>query len=92
MCLGFAVFLTPEIIAERGPEVQALASEVLSDEIFGWIRDAERNKPYVSGSGRGPFGEWRGELVTGEGWRRLQEFGQAKWWVDSDRSLTFCRC
>ncbi|KFA53884.1 hypothetical protein S40293_08262 [Stachybotrys chartarum IBT 40293] len=74
----FKLFLTPEIIAERGPEVQALASEVLSDEIFGWIRDAERNKPYVSGSGRGPFGEWRGELVTGEGWRRLQAFGQAK--------------
>jgi hypothetical protein len=54
---------------------------VLSDQIFTWITDAEHNKPYVKGSGRDAFGKWKGELVTGEGWRNLQDFGLSRGYV-----------
>lgn len=52
-----------------------LGEEVISDQVFAWVTDAERNKPYLRGSGRDVFGQWSGDLVTGEGWRRLQDFG-----------------
>lgn len=56
----------------------ALGNDVLSDQVLTWITDAERNKPYLKGSGRDVFGKWKGELVTGEGWRQLQNFGISK--------------
>ncbi|KAL6363454.1 hypothetical protein LRP88_02870 [Fusarium phalaenopsidis] len=52
-----------------------MGDEVLSDQVFAWITDAELNKPYLKGSGRDVFGQWKGDLVTGEGWRGLQNFG-----------------
>lgn len=58
-----------------------LGNDVLSDQVFSWITDAERNKPYLKGSGRDAFGRWKGELVTGEGWRSLQNFGFSKGYV-----------
>lgn len=72
------VFLPADLRDEIEPEVARLGQEVLTDRIFAWISDAERNKPYLKGSGRSAFGKWKGELVTTEGWRRLQEFGFAK--------------
>ncbi|KAF5656839.1 acyl dehydrogenase [Fusarium heterosporum] len=74
----FQLFLPQHIIHQVQEEVAALGDDVLSDQVFAWITDAERNKPYLKGSGRDAFGQWRGHLVTGEGWRRLQDFGQSR--------------
>ncbi|KAI1054056.1 hypothetical protein LB507_007215 [Fusarium sp. FIESC RH6] len=77
----FKLFLPKHIIRQVEAEVAALGDDVLSDEIFTWITDAERNKPYIKGSGRDVFGQWKGDLVTGEGWRGLQNFGLSKGFV-----------
>ncbi|KAL2758039.1 hypothetical protein ACRALDRAFT_2040333 [Sodiomyces alcalophilus JCM 7366] len=69
------LFLPPDIRSAAEPELAQLGEDVLSDQIFAWITDAERNKPYLSGAGRDAFGRPRSHLVVGEGWRRLQEFG-----------------
>lgn len=82
--LSTTVFLPAEIRARTEAEVAALGQEVLADHIFAWITDAERNKPYVRGSGRGVFGRRAGELVTTEGWRELQNFAIAKGQVKAD--------
>lgn len=72
------MFLPFSIITEVEAEVAALGRDVLSDEVFAWITDAEHNKPYIKGSGRDAFGRLQGELVTGEGWRELQKFGLSR--------------
>lgn len=72
------VFLPEDVVSATEAEVAALGQEVISDRVFSWITDAERNTPYLKGSGRDAFGKWTGELVTGEGWRQLQSFGIAK--------------
>lgn len=77
-----AVFLPTELRAQIEPEVAKLGWEVLTDRIFAWISDAERNKPFLKGSGRDTFGKWKGQLIMTEGWRQLQEFGFAKGQVD----------
>lgn len=74
----FKLFLPFSVITEVEAEVAALGRDVLSDEVFAWITDAEHNKPYLKGSGRDAFGRWHGELVTGEGWRELQKFGLSR--------------
>ncbi|RGP65601.1 acyl- dehydrogenase [Fusarium sporotrichioides] len=77
----FKLFLPKHIVRQVEAEVAALGDDVLSDEVFAWITDAERNKPYLKGSGRGVFGQWKGDLVTGEGWRGLQNFGLSRGFV-----------
>ncbi|POR33065.1 Putative acyl-CoA dehydrogenase AidB [Tolypocladium paradoxum] len=74
----FKLFLPADIMAKTEAEVAALGQDVLADQIFAWVTDAERNQPYVKGSGRDVFGRRVGELVTTEGWRELQNFGIAK--------------
>ncbi|KAI5462473.1 acyl-CoA dehydrogenase/oxidase [Mariannaea sp. PMI_226] len=71
----FKLFLSSDVASAAEPEIANLGKEVISDQVFAWITDAELNKPYLKGSGRDVFGQWRGELVTGEGWRGLQDFG-----------------
>ncbi|KAM5352397.1 hypothetical protein ACJ41O_005120 [Fusarium nematophilum] len=71
----FKLFLPQHVIQKVEAEVATLGKEVLSDQVFAWITDAEQNKPHLKGSGRDVFGQWRGDLVTGEGWRGLQDFG-----------------
>ncbi|RSL92147.1 hypothetical protein CEP52_013974 [Fusarium oligoseptatum] len=71
----FKLFLPQHIVRQVEAEVAALGDKVLSDQVFAWITDAELNKPYLKGSGRDVFGQWKGDLVTGEGWRGLQNFG-----------------
>lgn len=75
---GFLVFLPDSVASATRDEVESLGQEVISDRIFRWVSDAERNVPFLKGSGRDAFGKWSGEIVTGEGWRQLQEFGIAK--------------
>ncbi|KAL6819988.1 very-long-chain acyl-CoA dehydrogenase [Trichoderma camerunense] len=77
----FKLFLPAELREQIEPEVAKLGQEVLADRIFAWITDAERNKPYLKGSGRNTFGQWQGKLIMTEGWRQLQEFGFAKGFV-----------
>lgn len=83
------VFLPQHVREQVSPEIERVGEEVLQDRIFQWIVDAERNKPYLKGSGRDAFGRPTSELVTGEGWRKLQEFGIGKGYssiaVDSAR-------
>ncbi|KAG6135947.1 hypothetical protein E4U12_001504 [Claviceps purpurea] len=74
----FNLFLSRQVISQAGPEVQSLGKDVLSDQVLAWVTDAERNKPYIKGCGRDAFGRWKGDLVTGEGWRNLKDFSIAK--------------
>jgi hypothetical protein len=71
------------------PEIALLGEEVLQDQIFEWITDSERNTPYLKGCGRDAFGRPTSELVTGEGWRKLQEFGVQKGMVASGYDLKY---
>lgn len=73
-----SVFLPADIRAKTEAEVASLGQAVLADDVFAWITDAERNKPYVKGNGRDVFGRRAGELITPEGWRELQNFGISK--------------
>lgn len=59
-------------------EVAQLGEDVLSDQVFAWVTDAERNTPYLAGHGRDIFGKTTSKLVVGEGWRSLQAFGIAR--------------
>ncbi|KPM37085.1 hypothetical protein AK830_g9503 [Neonectria ditissima] len=77
----FKLFLPRDLARKVGPEVAELGKEVLSDQVLAWVTDAEHNKPYLKGSGRDVFGQWKGDLVTGEGWRGLQDFGLAHGFV-----------
>lgn len=70
-----AVFVPPDIVTETEPDLSRLGQDALSEHIFAWISDAERNEPFVRGNGRDAFGKPKSELVTGEGWRKLQDFG-----------------
>lgn len=72
------VFLPDAIRQSVEAEVSTLGRDVISDQVLSWVSDAEKNTPYLKGSGRDAFGQWSGELVTGEGWRELQKFGIAK--------------
>ncbi|KHN96922.1 acyl-CoA dehydrogenase [Metarhizium album ARSEF 1941] len=74
----FKLFLSPEVASRAGGEVSTLGRDVISDQVFTWVAEAEHNKPYLRGSGRDAFGKWKGELVTGEGWRSLRAFGQSR--------------
>ncbi|OAA76976.1 acyl-CoA dehydrogenase [Akanthomyces lecanii RCEF 1005] len=74
----FKLFLPKSVISQTQDEVAALGQDVLSDQVFTWVSDAYRNLPYLKGSGRSSFGHHTGELVTGEGWRELQNMGISK--------------
>jgi len=76
--LRSVVFLPPSLLEEVEGEVSQLGQDVLSPEIFNHVTDAERNLPYLRGNGRNSFGKQTSELVTGEGWRKLQAFGIEK--------------
>lgn len=72
------MFLPRPLLDNINPELARLGDEVLSQQIFDWVTDAERNQPYLRGSGRDAFGKPRSELVVTEGWRKLQDFGFQK--------------
>ncbi|EGU87067.1 hypothetical protein FOQG_06846 [Fusarium oxysporum f. sp. raphani 54005] len=77
----FKLFLPRQIVQQVQAEMASLGDDVLSDQVFAWITDAEHNKPFLKGSGRDVFGQWKGDLVTGEGWRGLQNFGLSRGFV-----------
>jgi len=74
-CSFFVVFVPAPILKQVEPEIAQLGEDVLSQQVFDWVSDAEKNQPYLRGSGRDAFGKPKSELVVTEGWRKLQEFG-----------------
>ncbi|KAL6835697.1 hypothetical protein J3E69DRAFT_352215 [Trichoderma sp. SZMC 28015] len=79
----FKLFLPAELREQIEPEVAKLGQEVLADRIFAWITDAERNKPYLKGSGRNAFGQWQGKLIMTEG-----QFLRLFLWEGSSANVT----
>ncbi|PFH62603.1 hypothetical protein XA68_12855 [Ophiocordyceps unilateralis] len=73
----FRLFLPAHVRAASSAEVATLGQQVLADDVFAWVSDAEHNEPYVRGEGRDVFGRPSSELVTAEGWRKLRDFGIA---------------
>ncbi|KAE8443599.1 hypothetical protein EG329_001532 [Mollisiaceae sp. DMI_Dod_QoI] len=69
------VFLPQEVSDVVASDLSSFGQEVLSKRIFDWVTDAERNVPYLKGSGRDAFGRRTSDLVVSEGWRELQKFG-----------------
>ncbi|KAK3995139.1 hypothetical protein QBC44DRAFT_34041 [Cladorrhinum sp. PSN332] len=72
------LFLPPPLLDKISPEISKLGDQVLTQQIFDWVTDAERNQPYLRGSGRDSFGKPKSELIVTEGWRKLQDFGISK--------------
>jgi Adaptive response protein AidB N-terminal domain len=55
------------------PDLVRFGDEVLTRKVLNWTADAERNTPYLKTWDS--WGKRKDELVTGEGWRNLQEMG-----------------
>lgn len=72
------MFLPPSVFKAVEPDLSKLGDDVLSDTIFNYVTDAEKNLPYLRGNGRDAFGKPKSELVVTEGWRKLQDFGIEK--------------
>lgn len=72
------MFLPRAVLDQISPEAAKLGDDVLTAQVFDWVTDAERNQPYIRGSGRDAFGKPRSELVVTEGWRKLQDLGFEK--------------
>ncbi|KAK4229606.1 hypothetical protein QBC38DRAFT_508046 [Podospora fimiseda] len=75
------LFLPSPLLTKISPEISQLADEVLTQQIFDWVTDAERNQPYLRGNGRDPFSKPKTELILTEGWRKLSAFGISKGFV-----------
>ncbi|KAK4680383.1 hypothetical protein QC764_212630 [Podospora pseudoanserina] len=95
------LFLPSDILDKITPDATQIGQEVLSQQVFDWVTDAEHNQPYLRGNGRDSFGKPKSELVVGEGWRKLQDYGFKKGVValnyDTDhgpytRLVQFLRC
>lgn len=69
------MFLTPEIEDAVSQDLTRLGDHALSKQVMQWVSDAERNQPYLRGSGYDTFGNRAESLVTSEGWRGLQALG-----------------
>ncbi|PHH85884.1 hypothetical protein CDD83_11040 [Cordyceps sp. RAO-2017] len=74
----FRLFLPADTRAKTEADVAALGRDVLDDQVFAWITDAERNEPHLRGSGRDVFGRRSSQLVTAAGWRELHRFSTSR--------------
>jgi hypothetical protein len=73
------VFVPRGIFVKVEDDIVQLCDDALKPQIFDWVTDAERNQPYISGSGRDAFGRLiSSKLVVSEGWRKLQDVGFEK--------------
>ncbi|KAI1359430.1 very-long-chain acyl-CoA dehydrogenase [Xylaria arbuscula] len=78
----FRLFLPRNITRTVVLEISSLGDEVLQQQIFDWVTDAEKNQPHVTGGGRNAFGQpVSTKLVVTEGWRKLQAFSVEKGFV-----------
>ncbi|KAF4622772.1 hypothetical protein G7Y89_g14254 [Cudoniella acicularis] len=69
------LFLPHDIVKSTTSDFVRFGDAVISKQVLDWTSDAERNSPYLRGSGRDSFGMRTDELVTSEGWRNLQKMG-----------------
>ncbi|CAN8105767.1 unnamed protein product [Discula destructiva] len=70
------LFVPANIFGHVESDLSALGDRVLSQDVFDAVTDAERNVPYLRGSGRDAFGQPTSDaLVVTEGWTKLQNFG-----------------
>jgi putative acyl-CoA dehydrogenase len=53
-------------------ELLKLGDKVISDEVFEWAEEAERNLPFIIE--QDTFGKSLNKLVTSAGWKKLKEF------------------
>ncbi|KAK8114187.1 hypothetical protein PG999_006256 [Apiospora kogelbergensis] len=74
-----SLFLPPTILEQVSCEIEQLSEDVLQPHVFDCVTDAERNLPYVLGSGKNAFGQpVSPQLVLSEGWKTLQDMGFTK--------------
>ena len=68
-------YLPPGILQAVEPQLTKFASEAISDEVYEWISNAEREQPYVKTrnvwGAQYPFDR----LVTSNGWKQLGKWG-----------------
>jgi hypothetical protein len=67
------VYLPPSVQKSISPDISSLGDLALSKKVLTYVADAEKNAPYLKTWDT--FGKRRDELVTSEGWRRLQDIG-----------------
>ena len=69
------VFLSHSARTHALPDLERFGSHVLSKQVMDWVSDSELQPPYLKGHGFSSWGKRTDELVTSEGWRKLQDIG-----------------
>ncbi len=67
------MYLPPSVLQSISPELSHFGNLVLSKRVLNWVADAEKNVPYLKTWDT--FGKRKDELITSEGWRKLQDTG-----------------
>jgi hypothetical protein len=67
------LFMSPEIKKQAESELSELADAAISEQVLGWVADAERFPPHVRHWDA--YGENKDELVTSQGWKYLWQVG-----------------
>lgn len=66
-------FVPKDVLVQASQqELTSLGEKVVSDEVFEWVAEAERNLPYIVH--QDTFGNYVNKLVTSYGWKKLKEF------------------
>ncbi|KAH0538923.1 hypothetical protein FGG08_004514 [Glutinoglossum americanum] len=71
-----ALYLPASILSTIQSDFSSFGERVLSCRVLGWVSDAEQNPPFVRT--HDTWGRRKDELVTSEGWKRLQDLGIAE--------------
>lgn len=74
-------YVPPKVLNVVEPRLTKFAGEAISDEVYEWISNAEREQPYVKTrnvwGARYPFDR----LVTSHGWKQLGKWGARNGYV-----------
>lgn len=70
------MYLPTSLQSSLGPDLSRFGGTVLKPNIFRWLADAEVHLPTVQTWDS--WGKRKDELLTSEGWRKLQEIGIAE--------------
>ncbi|KAK9479052.1 acyl-CoA dehydrogenase/oxidase C-terminal [Lipomyces japonicus] len=66
-----AQYIPGDILKNVVPDLQVFGDYVVSEEIFSWVADAERNCPHIEQFDA--FGNRINKLVTTNGWKKLKD-------------------
>jgi hypothetical protein len=61
------------VCSEIQEDFFCFGDKVLSRQVLDWVADAEKNPPFLRTWDT--WGRRKDELVTAEGWKRLQDLG-----------------